>query len=160
MVLACIVLGAIIGIIASATLGNIAFFVLGFRVVWYLLRDQIAKVLKGRRKPTTFGSAEWATLAHLQENNLTGEKGFRLGASRKRQSYPLHYAGDRHLLTVAPTRSGKGVSSIIPNLLTYQGSVIVIDPKGENARESRRRGGVKVTAVKISRWHEPDRSRG
>jgi len=39
----------------------------------------------------------------------------------------------RHLLTVAPTRAGKGVSLIIPNLLTYSNSVIVIDPKGENA---------------------------
>ena len=39
----------------------------------------------------------------------------------------------RHLLSVAPTRSGKGVSFIIPNLLQYKGSAIVIDPKGENA---------------------------
>lgn len=45
----------------------------------------------------------------------------------------LHYGGDRHLLTVAPTRAGKGVSAIIPNLLTYEGSATVIDPKGENA---------------------------
>ena len=46
----------------------------------------------------------------------------------------LKYSGDAHLLTIAPTRSGKGVSGIIPNLLTYDGSVLVIDPKGENAR--------------------------
>ena len=39
----------------------------------------------------------------------------------------------RHFLTVAATRSGKGTSLIIPNLLHYAGSVIVIDPKGENA---------------------------
>jgi type IV secretion system protein VirD4 len=37
------------------------------------------------------------------------------------------------LLTQGPTRSGKGVSAIIPNLLTYEGSALVIDPKGENA---------------------------
>ena len=37
-----------------------------------------------------------------------------------------------HVITVAPTRSGKGVGLVIPNLLHYPGSVIVIDPKGEN----------------------------
>lgn len=47
---------------------------------------------------------------------------------------PMQYPGDRHLLTVAPTRSGKGVGTVIPNLLTWPGSVIVIDPKGELCR--------------------------
>ncbi|EAQ46901.1 hypothetical protein MED193_16949 [Roseobacter sp. MED193] len=42
--------------------------------------------------------------------------------------------GDRHCLTVAPTRSGKGTTQIIPNLLTYKGSTVIIDPKGENAK--------------------------
>lgn len=37
-----------------------------------------------------------------------------------------------HLLTVAATRSGKGQSQIVPNLLRYGGSMLVIDPKGEN----------------------------
>ena len=44
----------------------------------------------------------------------------------------LGWAGDGHILTVAPTRSGKGVGLVIPNLTHYPGSVIVIDPKGEN----------------------------
>ena len=44
----------------------------------------------------------------------------------------LGWAGDGHILTVAPTRSGKGVGLVVPNLLHYPGSVIVIDPKGEN----------------------------
>ena len=35
---------------------------------------------------------------------------------------------------MAPTRTGKGVGTIIPNLLTADRSVICIDPKGENAR--------------------------
>lgn len=37
-----------------------------------------------------------------------------------------------HLLTVAPTRTGKGASQIVPNLLLYAGSAVVIDIKGEN----------------------------
>jgi type IV secretion system protein VirD4 len=44
---------------------------------------------------------------------------------------PILYGDDRHLLTIAPTGAGKGRGVIIPNLLRYEGSVIVIDPKGE-----------------------------
>ncbi|MCM0753621.1 hypothetical protein DEA98_29440 (plasmid) [Brucella pseudogrignonensis] len=43
-----------------------------------------------------------------------------------------------HLLTMAPTRTGKGVGTIIPNLLTADRSVICIDPKGENAKVAAR----------------------
>ena len=40
---------------------------------------------------------------------------------------------DRHVLTVAGSRAGKGVSLIVPNLLFWPGSVLAIDPKGELA---------------------------
>ena len=33
---------------------------------------------------------------------------------------------------VAPTRAGKGVGFVIPNLLSFAGSVVVLDVKGEN----------------------------
>ena len=42
----------------------------------------------------------------------------------------LRYGGDGHILTFAPTGAGKGVSVVVPNLLTYRGSVVCIDPKG------------------------------
>ena len=51
----------------------------------------------------------------------------------------LRYPGEAHLLTFAPTGSGKGVSAVIPNLLDYDGSVVCIDPKGENAAITARR---------------------
>ncbi|MEP0546976.1 MAG: type IV secretory system conjugative DNA transfer family protein [Rhodothermales bacterium] len=51
----------------------------------------------------------------------------------------LRYAGEGHLITVAPTRSGKGTGAVIPNLLTYPGSVVVTDPKGENYAVTARR---------------------
>lgn len=51
----------------------------------------------------------------------------------------LYYSGPGHLLTIAPTRSGKGVGAIIPNLLIADRSVFVIDPKGENAKVTARR---------------------
>ena len=46
---------------------------------------------------------------------------------------------DRHMITIAGSRSGKGVSMIIPNLLFYRGSMLVIDPKGELASITARR---------------------
>ena len=46
----------------------------------------------------------------------------------------LRYEGPAHLLTLAPTRAGKGVGTVIPNLLLVPRPMLVIDPKGENAR--------------------------
>jgi type IV secretion system protein VirD4 len=57
---------------------------------------------------------------------------------------------DRHVLTVVGTRGGKGVSLIVPNLLTYDGSVIAVDPKGELAAitaRTRRAKGQKVVVL-------------
>lgn len=46
---------------------------------------------------------------------------------------------DQALITIAASRSGKGEGVIIPNLLTWEGSVICIDPKGTNAAVTMRR---------------------
>lgn len=54
---------------------------------------------------------------------------------------PLWFADNRHLITIAGSRSGKGTSAIIPNLCLYPGSCIVIDPKGENATITASRRG-------------------
>lgn len=43
---------------------------------------------------------------------------------------------DRHIIMVAGTRAGKGRSVILPNLLLYPGSVVVVDPKGDLATET------------------------
>lgn len=136
LVIGCILLVLLAGVYLNKTLGNVAFFFGGAAGAYIALRDKIMRERRRRAaKPTTFGSAQWADLEHLQRNGLVGEQGFLLGAFETFEAaHPLRYAGDRHLLTIAPTRSGKGVSSIIPNLLLYEGSAIVIDPKGENAR--------------------------
>lgn len=84
--------------------------------------------------PRTFGSSEWADLDHLTDNDILDNDGLRLGSfDTVLESHRLTYAGERHLLTVAPNRSGKGTTAIIPNLLTYEGSILIVDPKGENA---------------------------
>ncbi len=135
----------LVGAILSSTIGDVASFLVGLVAALLLLRDQAkakAQAAQKQPKPTTFGSAEWATLEHLKQHGLIGTKGFLLGVFEENgQRFPLHYTGDRHLLTVAPTRSGKGVAAIVPNLLTYEGSAIVIDPKGENARITAARRG-------------------
>lgn len=48
-------------------------------------------------------------------------------------------ADNRHIITVAGSRAGKGVSAIVPNLIFYQGSVLAIDPKAELANITARR---------------------
>jgi type IV secretion system protein VirD4 len=121
-----------------ATLGYLGGLVAFFWALLYARRLGRKKRLARSRSepdpPTSYGSAKWATYAHLEERHLFEGKGFFLGQFPARGGEtPLHYPGTRHLLTVAPTRSGKGVSAIIPNLLSYEGSAFVIDPKGENA---------------------------
>lgn len=98
--------------------------------------------------PTTFGSASWATMNDLEAGGVLTGEGFRLGFAKN--GAPLSYDGNRHMLTIAPNRSGKGTTVIIPNLLTWGGSVMVIDPKGENAMmtaQRRRAIGQKVYIV-------------
>lgn len=56
-------------------------------------------------------------------------------------SIPIGLADDRHLVTIAGSRSGKGTSAIIPNLAIYPGSIICPDPKGENATATAARRG-------------------
>lgn len=54
------------------------------------------------------------------------------------EAAPIIAEPEGHLVTVAPTGAGKGRGVIIPNLLRYQGPVIVVDPKGENYRVTAR----------------------
>ena len=79
---------------------------------------------------TTLGSARFGSRADV--NALAKNKGDLL-IGRGRSGKLLRYDGPAHLITIAPTRSGKGVGTIIPNLLTANRSVVCIDPKGENA---------------------------
>src|SRR5438309_6506 len=67
-----------------------------------------------------------------------------------RADQPMLYDSDAHLITVAPTRSGKGRGVIVPNLLHYAGPAVVLDPKGENYQvTARRRREMGQTVVKL-----------
>ena len=109
--------------------------------------------------PNTFGTAGWMTKAEALERDLNQRgEGAKLcpyvGAlpdmERANAGPTTIYArradqliqgarrtenireGSGHLITFAPTRAGKGTGQIIPNLLTWKGSTLVVDVKGEN----------------------------
>ncbi|AZG78407.1 conjugal transfer protein TraG [Methylocystis rosea] len=77
----------------------------------------------------TYGSARWATASEVRNANLLDPNGVVLG--RFDDDY-LRHDGPEHVLCFAPTRSGKGVGLVVPTLLTWPGSAIVHDIKGEN----------------------------
>jgi type IV secretion system protein VirD4 len=77
----------------------------------------------------TYGSARWATPVEIRHTGLLGPDGVVLG--RMERDY-LRHDGPEHVLCFAPTRSGKGVGLVVPSLLTWPGSAIVHDIKGEN----------------------------
>jgi type IV secretion system protein VirD4 len=60
------------------------------------------------------------------------------GYSAERGTFPS-YTDNRHLATTGATRSGKGATVIVPALLQVPHSVVVIDPKGQNAAVTARR---------------------
>jgi type IV secretory pathway TraG/TraD family ATPase VirD4 len=62
---------------------------------------------------------------------------------RSEDQVPLGYRDDRHVCLVGGTRGGKGTTGIIPTILTWPSSLVVVDPKGENATitAARRDGG-------------------
>jgi len=77
----------------------------------------------------TYGSARWAVRREIDSAGLLRPDGAVLG--RFERSY-LRHDGPEHVLCFAPTRSGKGVGLVVPTLLTWPGSCIVHDIKGEN----------------------------
>lgn len=82
------------------------------------------------------GSAHWASSNEICATGLLDQKdGVYVGAwhdpASRRVKY-LRHNGPEHVMVFAPTRSGKGVSLIIPTLLSWPHSVLVNDIKGEN----------------------------
>lgn len=80
---------------------------------------------------TTYGSARWAKEREIDAAGLRGDAGVFLGRLSGRY---LRHAGPEHVMAFAPTRSGKGVGLVVPTLLSWTGSAVVHDIKGENWR--------------------------
>ena len=81
------------------------------------------------KKVTTYGSARWADTPEVRKAGLLSSDGVLIGHWQKEY---LRHDGPEHVLCFAPTRSGKGVGLVVPTLLTWPGSAIVHDIKGEN----------------------------
>lgn len=96
----------------------------GFALVFFPLAVWFSPKAK-----SGFGNAKLATSSDIRKAGLFVDNGIMLGKYRGRY---LMFDRGLHVLMTAPTGSGKGVSFVIPNLLSCQDSVVVLDMKFEN----------------------------
>lgn len=104
-------------------------------VLPHVPRDLHGRILSVGKRST------WATLSDLCDAGISTptdtNDAITVGYYRDKEGdCVVRFKGEGHLLTVAPTGAGKGQGHIIPALLEYNGPVVVLDPKGENYRET------------------------
>lgn len=78
-----------------------------------------------------YGEARFATVSDIKKMGLLDEEnasGIIVGKSGQRLLSPNCL---RHGIALAPTRSGKTAGFVIPSALSFKGSLIIVDPKGE-----------------------------
>ncbi|HMS44235.1 MAG TPA: type IV secretory system conjugative DNA transfer family protein, partial [Alphaproteobacteria bacterium] len=101
-------------------------------VSWFIAFIPLILVLVIAIKSRRFflhGKARFASKAEIKKAGLLASRG--ILCCRLNNEY-LYFDGTEHVILYAPTRSGKGVGVVIPNLLTWQDSVVVFDIKKEN----------------------------
>jgi len=89
---------------------------------------------KERNEQYQHGSARWANMDDIKKAKLINNNdGVYVGAYEddKGKLHYLRHSGPEHILTNAPTRSGKGVGLVIPTLLSWTQSAVITDLKGE-----------------------------
>ena len=94
------------------------------------------------------GSAHWMTPKDAAAVGLDDPNGVLLGQGTSGRL--IYFNGEGHLMVFAPTGGGKGIGFVQPNLVEYRGSMVVLDPKGENAirsAEYRRKMGQRVMVL-------------
>ena len=85
-------------------------------------------ILRARPRPL-HGDARFATPREIEQAGLREKRGLLLAQTDGKL---LTFGGAEHVIVYAPTRSGKGVGVVIPNLLSWADSVVVLDVKREN----------------------------
>jgi type IV secretion system protein VirD4 len=108
---------------AGALAGASGFIGCGAAIAGSLWRSRQAKFV------TTYGSARWAKPREIERAGLLRDAGIFLGKLGGRY---LRHDGPEHVMAFAPTRSGKGVGLVVPTLLSWSGSAVIHDIKGEN----------------------------
>jgi type IV secretion system protein VirD4 len=88
----------------------------------------LGAILRHRPLPL-HGSARFASEREIKAAGLRSAEGLLLG---RKDGAMLCFGGSEHVLVYAPTRAGKGVGYVIPNLLNWPDSVVVLDVKKEN----------------------------
>ncbi|MBM3625005.1 MAG: type IV secretory system conjugative DNA transfer family protein, partial [Alphaproteobacteria bacterium] len=88
----------------------------------------LGAILRARPRPL-HGDARFATSREIEQAELRAKNGLLLAQTNGRL---LTFGGAEHVIVYAPTRSGKGVGVVIPNLLSWSDSVVVLDVKKEN----------------------------
>jgi type IV secretion system protein VirD4 len=83
------------------------------------------------------GAAKWGKWRDMQRAGLAAGRGIVVGRHGRRI---LAYDGPEHHLVAGASRSGKGVGHIVPTLLNWPGSAVVLDIKGELASGDSRWG--------------------
>jgi type IV secretion system protein VirD4 len=111
---------------------------------------------------TRFGETHWQLRSELKRNGFFAKpgRGFLLGKMGKPKSSAKFLCSTTfpHCLVVAPTGRGKGTGFVIPNLLCFVGSAVVLDVKGENfdkTSRKRRARGDKVWRFAPVDWDRP-----
>jgi type IV secretion system protein VirD4 len=102
-----------------------------------LLFTIAALALSFRQQLTEYGQAKFQSRADMKANGLLQPLGAglvfgKLGTPARSAPYvSATFQKFPHCLVVAPTRAGKGVGYVIPNTLLFNGSIVVLDVKGE-----------------------------
>ena len=94
-----------------------------------LIVGGMALIVMLPKRRSLHGDARWATARDIRRAGLFSDRGIILGRYKNRY---LVLPGQTGVILAAPPRSGKGVSCVIPNLLNWPGSVLVLDIKKEN----------------------------
>lgn len=98
----------------------------GFSLVISSLISAILPFLN--KQSNLFGNARFANSQEVKNMNLFGAQGIIIGKYNKQL---LRFGGQQFVALGAPTRSGKGVGIVIPNLMEWQESAVVQDIKQE-----------------------------
>jgi type IV secretion system protein VirD4 len=125
--------------VAKAIKGSI----LAGAVMWLVLNVVVFTALFSKPKRELHGSARFANDAEIRRAGFLPNDKERAKLQTKKPSNPsiligkhknkfLEFFGNEFMFVAAPTRSGKGVAIVIPNLLHYPDSVMVLDVKNEN----------------------------
>lgn len=88
----------------------------------------IAPLMRSK-KLSLYGDAHWANKSEIKKMGLLSKEG-NLIVGKLGNKY-LKYRLVNHILVCAPTRSGKGVSLVIPNAFNWPGSMLCTDNKYE-----------------------------